>query len=109
MYNFKFELKETVIDKERKIKLYQNSFYGIEIDGTFVYVSKLFIKNEFLPELYLYRENGQYKTVKIQTISYGSLEIAEIEKMIENLNIAKESAIELEKLLRELNLIKSKF
>ena len=106
---YKFELKQSGIFEGREIKIFQNDFYEIEVNGTFARIAKLDWNNKYIPDLSIIKESFKdklYSKLTIQTTSYGSLEIEEINKIIEALNVAKESVQEAEKLLKELNLMK---
>ena len=108
MNNLKFELKESGIVKEREIKVYENKYYILDFDGSLARVSRKDWNLKYIPDISIYQEwkTSEVKEVTIQTTSYGSLGVEDIEKVIEGLQIAKESAQEVEKLLKELNLMK---
>ena len=105
---YKFELKQSGIVEGREIKFFQNDFYEIEVNRTFIRIAKLDWNDKYLPDLSIIKKSFKdklYSEVTIQTASYGSLNVEGINKIIDGLNVAKESVKEAKKLLKELNLM----
>lgn len=83
---------------EDRYELYEMDLYKVEVSyyGRYknIYVSKK-ERSYYIPEIYF--ENGVIgkEEFKIQTTSYGTLDVPEIEKVIEGYKLAIEAAKEL--------------
>ena len=108
MKNLKFELKESGIVSKREIKVYENEYYILDFDGSLARISRKDWNLKYIPDILIHQDwkTNEVKELTIQTTSYGSLGVEDINKVIEGLQIAKESVQEIEKILKELGLLK---
>lgn len=97
MENIKFNL----VDENKKFKIYKNAYYeiGIDKESKGVAVINPIEKNKYLPNIHVNYNisDFKFKSIEIQTTSYGTMPKNEIKEIIKCYNIAVLTVEEIEK------------
>lgn len=102
MKELKLSLEKTVAQDERKIEIYSIGNYTVRVstwsDSSAQYTTVDTARGEYVPEIYCRGDfEGKVLGFEIQTSSYGSVSVEEVQKMIAGLEEAVEVAKILEK------------
>lgn len=96
-------LKHSIVTSDKYSKdIYENSFYTVEeINNKWGYSYNCTTKDKYIPDIYIKSnldDNSLIDFISIQTTSYGTMEVEEIEKVIKGYQIAVETVKQLKEI-----------